>query len=256
MIENWNFHRFSSLILFASNIYYYILYCLLMHILAKCHLSLTGDWLKNAVCPWTRIVVLTDCSLKVSIHMKKPWILTITVHMHSLCLLLEASGAAVISFAGAQLLSSNATTDVLMLMLSLILSRSCFFIPLSSETETNPSRTILTTGGLCANMIRANRHHQTTNKDRARQKETFRKRRKTKAWKMSSMKRRIKGLREKRTNIATDKRASSSSRSDGWMSRVVWMSGKRSGCGMARERVADFRAGCGAGPGSRIQAVS
>ncbi len=49
----------------------------------------------------------------------------------TLFLLLEASGAAMIYFWQHSTLSSNATTDVLMLMLSLILSRSCFLIPLS-----------------------------------------------------------------------------------------------------------------------------
>lgn len=131
-------------------------------------------------------------------------------------------------FGSVQPLSSNATPDVLMLMLSLILSASCFFIPLSSVTERKPSRTVQTTGGLCANMIRTNRNCQTTNKDGVRQKETFRKR-KQKHEKGCWMKRQIKGLREKRTNSAPDKRASSS-RSDGWMSRgcadewkEVWM---------------------------------
>lgn len=106
-------------------------------------------------------------------HMERPCILTIT-HAHSFSAS-ESLGCSRDFFLAIQLLSSNATTDVLKLMLFLILRGSCFFIPLSSVTERKPSKTFQTTGGLCANMIRANRDCQTTNKDRARQKETFRK---------------------------------------------------------------------------------
>ncbi len=91
-------------------------------------------------------------------------------------------------------LSSNATTDVLMLMLSLsfavvVFSHSSFLV-----TERKPSRTVQATGGLCANMIRANKDCQTRNKERAKQEENHGK---TKARKRSWMKRRIKGPRER-----------------------------------------------------------
>lgn len=95
---------------------------------------------------------------------------------YTISLLLEALGAAVISFwqcstPQQQRYNRCVNADAL--------SHSqwfLFFVPLSSMTERKPSRTVQTTGGLCANMIRANRDCQTTNKDRARQKETFRKR--------------------------------------------------------------------------------
>lgn len=117
--------------------------------------SITVNWLKNMVYSWAMLKELSQglyphvVSLTAQTYSKNMWKghETSQFHMHIFFLLLEASGTAVISFWQRSTLSSNTTTDVLMLMLSIILnhlfSHSSFLV-----TERKPSRTVQATGGL------------------------------------------------------------------------------------------------------------
>lgn len=170
--------------------------------------SITGNGLKNMVCPWAMLTDWgTNRALKVSIPisffsnstnlLKNIWKghassnnFTCTL---SLCFW-KLRVQPWVLFGSVRPLSSNATTDVLMLMLSLILSHS-FLIPLSQWLKENP---LEQSKGLCANMIRANRlpnnKQRKSKTERDSQKEIHGK---TKVKKRSWMKRRLKRLRER-----------------------------------------------------------